>query len=95
MELGTRIVKIEDKGLRQYFDSISQAQKELVAKGYYVRVGDRLFDPHGDIYDSNHPVMRRAMEIYEKSRPKSEKFKSYPCPCGEIHIEPLRLPKNQ
>ena len=95
MELGTRIVKIEDKGLRQYFDSISQAQKELEKKGYYVKIGNRLIDPNGDIYTDNHPVMVRAMEIYERSRPKSERFKSYPCPCGEIPIEPQRLPKNQ
>ena len=92
MELGTRVVKIEDEGLRQYFDSISQAQKELEKEGYYVRVGDRLIDPKGDIYTDNHPVMKRAMEIYERSRPKSKRFKSYPCPCGEI---PIESPKNQ
>ncbi len=94
MELGIRVVKIENGGLRQYFDSISQAEEELEKERYYVRVGDKLIDPYGDIYTDNHPVMVRARQIQDR-RGIGLNCSSFPNPIGEILIEGHELPKNQ
>lgn len=96
MDLGIRAVKIENEEIRHYFGGISQAQKELEREGYYVRVGDRLIDPNGDIYTDDHPVMVRARQILDcKGKKIGQNSSSFLNPIGEILIEGHELQKNQ